>query len=342
MTTTPFPEWLEPAWQQLLRSWQQSRLPHALLLAGPEGIGKHRLSQRLTALLLCEQPSSEGEGCGRCPSCGWLRAGTHPDLTVLNPEETGKAIKVDQVRALGVELGMTSHAGGYKVAVIAPADAMNVNAANSLLKTLEEPTDRTLLILVSAAPGRLPATVRSRCQRLRLQPPDNTRALAWLAAAGIDAEAARRCLQIAAGAPLAAAQLAADGLLAVYDRRLAQLAAVFNGRQDPLQAAADWQKEHEAHTLSWWQGWLQALLRWQQAGVAPADVKVAQTLQQISESVDCRQLYQLSDRVAAALGSVGSGLNRQLLLEDLLIDWARLAGRPPAPGAATGSAKKTL
>jgi DNA polymerase-3 subunit delta' len=339
---TQLPPWLEPAWQQLLRSRQQGRLPHAVLLTGPDGVAKHWLAERFATLLLCHQPSQDGEACGECPSCNWLAAGSHPDLTELGPEESGKAIKIDQVRALAVELGMTSHGGRYKVAVIDPADAMNINAANSLLKTLEEPTPGTLLILVTASPGRLPATVRSRCQQLRLHAPAERTALDWLEARGVDPETGRRCLQVAGGAPLAAAQLADSGMLAVRDQRLKELAAVFRGGQDPLRLAAEWQGEHEARTLSWWQGWLRSLVRWQQAGLPPAEPQVAQTLQQISESVDCRQLYELSDRLSAALNSLGSGLNRQLLLEDLLIDWAGLAGRPSAPGTATRSTKKTL
>lgn len=339
---TQLPEWLQPAWQQLLRSRQQNRLPHAVLLVGPDGIGKRLLAERLAALLLCEQPTAAGEVCGQCPACGWLRAGSHPDLTVVEPDETGKAIKIDQVRALGVELGMTSHGGLHKVAIIAPAHAMNVNAANSLLKTLEEPTPRTLLILLSASPGRLPATVRSRCQLLRLHAPAAVQALGWLEAQGIDSATARRCLQIAGGAPLAAAELAGSDLLALRDRRLAELAALLDGREDPLRLAGQWQGEHEARTLLWWQGWSQALLRWQQAGVPPPEAQVAQTLQQISESVDCQQLHELTDRISGALNSLGSGLNRQLLLEDLLIDWARLACRPSAPAQASGSGKKTL
>jgi len=333
---TRFPVWLEPAWKQLVCSWQQDRLPHAVLLAGPDGIGKQLLADRLAALLLCEQPTAEGDACGHCQACGWLQAGSHPDLAVLNPEETGKAIKISQVRELGVALGMTSHGGRYKVAVVAPADAMNVNAANSLLKTLEEPTSGTLLILLTASPGQLPATVRSRCQQLRIHVPGAGDALDWLRAGAIETDLGRRCLQIAGGAPLAAAELAASDQLAVRDQRLTELAAVYNGTRDPLRVAADWQGEYEARTLRWWQGWLQALVRWQLAGLPPDEPQLAQTLQQISESVDCRQLYELSDRVTRALNSLGSGLNRQLLLEDLLIDWARLAGRPSARVKATG------
>jgi DNA polymerase-3 subunit delta' len=332
-----FPHWLEAAWQQLVRTYRQGRLPHAVLITGQDGIGKSLLVDRLAALLLCERPDDLGDACGQCAACGWLRAGSHPDLTMLHPDEPGKAIKIDQIRSLCVELGMTSHAGRYKVAVIAPADAMNVNAANSVLKTLEEPTASTLLVLLTASPGRLPATVRSRCQRLGIRTPAADEALEWLhTSRGIDRAVAWRCLQISAGAPLAAAELAGSDSLALHDQRLAELSAIFSGHLDPLRAASDWSGEHEASTLRWWQTWLQALIRWRQAGQGPSEPQVAQLLQQIAEKVDCRQIFELSDRVTMALNSRGSGLNRQLLMEDLLIDWAGLAGRPSRTSEATG------
>jgi DNA polymerase-3 subunit delta' len=334
---TEFPHWLDATWQRLVSTYRQGRLPHALLVTGQDGIGKNLLVDRLTALLLCERADELGRACGQCAACGWLRAGSHPDLTMLRPDEPGKAIKIDQVRSLCIELGMTSHAGRYKVAVIAPADAMNVNAANSLLKTLEEPTPRTLLVLLTASPGRLPATVRSRCHHLAVRTPEAGQALEWLyTSRGIDRAVAARCLHISAGAPLAAAELAGSGCLALHDQRLAELAAIFNGRLDPLRAASDWSGEQELSTLRWWQTWLQALIRWRQTGQSPNQPQVAQLLRQIPEKVDCRKLFELSDRVTMALNSRGSGLNRQLLMEDLLIEWAGLAGRPSRTSEATG------
>lgn len=336
MSDYTFPNWLEVTWQRLLQTQQQGRLAHALLITGQAGIGKHLLAERLAAFLLCEQPLDGVEACGQCRACGQLRSGNHPDLLYLNPEETGKSIKIDQVRALGVQLGMTSHAGRHKIAIIEPADAMNVNAANSLLKTLEEPTANTLLILLTASPGRLPATVRSRCQRLQINTPAREQALAWLQHQGVESATAARYLPLAAGAPLVAAEMAGSDGIELRDQRLNELLAVYSGKLDPLGVAADWVGEHEARTLLWWQRWLQALIRWRQAGQVPEDPQVAQMLQQISETVDCKQLFELADRVTMAMNSLGAGLNRQLLLEDLLIDWARLAGRPSQPVKAAG------
>ena len=317
-------EWLENQWQRLNRTRVQGRLPHALLISGAEGVGKQQLAEQLAFSLLCENPAADGARCGRCPSCGWLAAGSHPDLLIRAPEEAGKAIKIDQVRSLCAELGMTSHAGRYKIAIIKPADAMNVNAANSLLKTLEEPTDRTLLVLISASPGRLPATIRSRCQQIQVRAPERDVAAAWLRSRGVEADKATSYLQLARGAPLKALELAGTAGGNLRDQRLDQLAGLGSGKLDPVQTAREWLEHQEQQSLEWWQEWLQDAIRWK-LGSQP--FAAAPELQQILETVDCRQLFELMDKVSGALRSTGSGLNRQLIMEDLLISWADRARR---------------
>jgi DNA polymerase-3 subunit delta' len=318
-------EWLQQYRERLNRTRVQGRLPHALLISGQEGVGKRALAEQLAHSLLCEQAAADGQPCGQCAACGWLQAGSHPDLLWLVPEEVGKAIKVDQVRALTGELFMTSHAGRYKVAIIQPADAMNKNAANSLLKTLEEPTDNTLLVLLTALPGRLPATIRSRCQQLQVAVPDALMAQQWLQDTGMESGQAILYLKLANGAPLKAQQLAETDSVGARDQRLQQLVAVFQGSLDPVETAKEWMGESERQSLGWWRAWLEDMIRWQQGGQPPLEPEVAQKLQRIVETVDCRQLFDLSDKVSNALNSLGSGLNRQLILEDLLIFWAKLA-----------------
>lgn len=324
MSETP---WLEPVWKQINRARLQARLPHAMLLAGGEGVGKRRLANRLVHALLCEAPDEQGEACGHCAACGWLSAGTHPDLLVLEPDEAGKAIKVDQVRALSAGLAITSHGGRYKVAIVRPADAMNMNAANSLLKTLEEPTANTLLILASAAPGRLLPTVRSRCQQVQVPTPTPAQAIDWLAAHGVEGETATRSLLLAGGAPLRALTLHESGAETLMAECLEQLQGVSEGRLDPLTVAAEWQGDDMALRLGGWRQWLQWLIR---ARLVPGDKVasgLAQKLQTITESVDCKSLYTFLDRIDSALNTLGSGLNRQLVLEDLMMRWAAMPGR---------------
>ena len=282
-------KWLWQYRERLNRTRLRGRLPHALLISGQEGIGKRVLAIQLAHSLLCEQPGADGQPCGQCAACGWLQAGTHPDLLWLLPEEAGKAIKVDQVRALTSELCMTSHAGRYKVAIIQPADAMNRNAANSLLKTLEEPTDNTLVVLLTALPGRLPATIRSRCQQLQIALPDALSAQQWLQDAGMASEQVTRYLALAEGAPLRAQQLAGTDSASTRDQRLQQLVAVFQGSRDPVEIAKEWMGESERQYLDWWRIWLVELIRWQQGGRPPLQPEVAQKLQPIAETLDCRQ-----------------------------------------------------
>ena len=169
-TTAPFP-WQQSAWDGLMRRLGEQRLPHALLLGGGAGLGKRRLAGDLATALLCQTATGPWP-CGQCVGCTLMSAGSHPDFHEIGVEEGSRVIKVDAVRELGRSMGLKSQYGGFRVAIIAPAERMNASAANSLLKTLEEPPAGTVLILVADQPSRLPATVRSRCQRLDVHAPD--------------------------------------------------------------------------------------------------------------------------------------------------------------------------
>jgi DNA polymerase III subunit delta' len=156
--------WQQLQWRQVLSQYQQNRLPHALLLCGPSGLGKGAFAQQLANLLLCQAPA--GAACGNCSGCRLLAANHHPDLFKLVPEEKGKNIKIDSIRELTDSLSQTGQRAGYQVAIINPADALNKAAANALLKTLEEPEGKVQFLLISDQPARLPATIISRCQRI--------------------------------------------------------------------------------------------------------------------------------------------------------------------------------
>jgi DNA polymerase-3 subunit delta' len=207
---------------KMLRS-KRGRMPHALLIHGPQGIGKLQLAERFTQSLLCESGDTSGEPCGVCSGCRWFAAGSHPDFRRVEPEALARQsaaadesdepaparsarpsleIKVDQVRALDDFLNLQSHRGGPRVALIHPAEAMNPNAANALLKGLEEPPGRAQLILVSHRPARLLATLRSRCVAVPVPAPDASASLAWLEGQG--ARDAASWLAFASGSPLRA------------------------------------------------------------------------------------------------------------------------------------------
>lgn len=331
--------WLEPAWQRVQRSRERGRMPHALLLTGPRGVGKRHFARALAAALLCAEPDRSGQACGHCTPCGWFAAGSHPDWLELEPEEPGKAIRIDAVRGLCQTLTLTGHVAGQdgvtrRVAAIRPADAMNVNAANSLLKTLEEPAPGTLLLLETAVPGRLPATIRSRCQPLALPLPATEQAWEWLARQGIEGAAARLVLELSGGAPLRALELHRDGAGERVPEAIERLEAVAAGREDPLALARDWNGEHEPLYLELWQTGVQALIRQRLMSDGNAGSRfdvaghpLAQNLQSVLQTVDCKALYGFLDRLQNARDSGSSVLNRQLVLEDLLTRWAVLVPR---------------
>jgi DNA polymerase III delta' subunit len=207
----------------LRRAWSAGRLPHALLFAGPVGVGKATAATALAALFLCEEPGAAG-ACGACPSCRLIEAGTHPDYHVITKElirfhdETGKSKGVAlSIQVLRPELmekaGRTAVMGRGKVFVIEQAELMTVGAQNSLLKTLEEPAGRSLIILLTDRPGVLLATIRSRCQLLRFAPLAQPMVVAQLRQRGVEPAAAAQAAMLAEGSLGLALRWLQDGVV---------------------------------------------------------------------------------------------------------------------------------
>ena len=253
--------WHEKPWRQLQQRRSAGRLPHALLLTGPAGLGKWVFARRLAGASLCAAPATDGDACGRCRGCHLFRAGSHPDFSAVRPAEDGKAIKVDQIRELRDFLSLTTQYGGHKIALLEPADRLNLNAANSLLKTLEEPPGNSLLLLVADQPARLPATVRSRCQLVRFDIPPAEEALPWLASRTTGGLEPRVLLDAAGGAPLAALAFA-DGERWNRRRLLAEsYERTLTGKADPVREAERWLQGDLAESLRWLIGWHTDLIR---------------------------------------------------------------------------------
>ncbi|MFI4934770.1 MAG: DNA polymerase III subunit delta' [Caulobacterales bacterium] len=209
--------------QAFLAALARGRLHHAWLLVGPEGVGKASFAYRAARRLLGARPAPEFGLLGADPEDPVSRqvaARAHPDLLVLEREgeegRTRKSIPVDEARLLPEFFSKSPATAAFRVAIIDSADDLGVSAANAVLKTLEEPPERGVLLLVSHAPGALLPTIRSRCRRLAFAPPPTDLAAAWLMrAADVSVEDAHGLLRIARGAPGRALRLASAGALEV-------------------------------------------------------------------------------------------------------------------------------
>ncbi|WP_426141674.1 DNA polymerase III subunit delta' [Pseudomonas sp. DWP3-1-2] len=318
--------WQEALWQQMAGRAQHA---HAYLLHGPAGIGKRALAERLMASLLCQRP--EGlDACGQCKSCLLLVAGSHPDNYVLEPEEADKAIKVDQVRDLVSFVVQTAQMGGRKVVLIEPVESMNINAANALLKSLEEPSGNTVLLLVSHQPSRLLPTVRSRCVQQACPLPSEAMSLDWLAHALPDCTEQERneLLVLAAGSPLAAVSLQAQGVREQRALVVDGVKKLLKQQQSPTQLAEGWKDIPLLLLFDWFCDWSHLILRYQltedEEGLGLADMR--KVLQYMAQKTTQAKILDIQDWILAQRQKVMSkaNLNRVLLLEALLVQWAAL------------------
>lgn len=323
MLVQPYP-WQTAIWQDWQTQLASQPLPHALLISGSAGLGKLNLAQALAALLLCQQPT-QGLACGQCASCKLLLSGFHPDLYLVEPEEKSKFIRIEQVRELNSNLQKSSQLGGFKVALLNPAESLNINAANALLKTLEEPEPNTQFILVSHQPSALAATIKSRCQNWRLTTPTKEVALNWLSQelATNETEAAS-LLKAAAGLPLAALNLAnkeveANRLLLV--EAFSQLLTGAN----PLSLIKNIKQLEAIDIFNWLQKAVIDSLKLSICGQeAVADQRQLAFYQQLTGRLSPKQLVQLDGLLVQTKPQLANNPNLELLLESLLLKIARL------------------
>jgi DNA polymerase III subunit delta' len=311
----PAPPWLESETAALVAAKRSARLPHALLIHEAPGAGGDWLAVWAAQLVLCR--NGERAPCGACPGCLRAAALQHPDLTLVRPLEDSRQIRIEQVRELSAELALTSHGGGYKVALITPADALNRFAANALLKTLEEPSPRTLLVLVATQPSRLPPTVISRCQRLRVRAPTREQAVAWLTAAR-GAAHWDAALDALGEAPMLLAEADPAALAAVAADTRSTLDALAAGSTDPVAAAERWARTDLPLRLLCFENWLtERIRRGAREGAFLTEMGAAPYLPGPGAFLNIRGLFGLVNEVQDLRAALDVPLNRGLALEAL-------------------------
>lgn len=303
--------WHAKVWSALTRDF--TKLSHALLLHGTEGLGKSALALRLAKSLLCAAPTLETQACDRCPSCKRFDAGTHPDLKDVAPMGDSLVIGVDQIREVGEFCTLKPHTALRKVVIVRPADAMNSNAANAFLKVLEEPPSSSVFILISPRPTRLPATIRSRCMPVSFRLPRTTDAEAWLQARGVDEPTARLALRLAGGAPLRALAYAQSAELRDRDAWAKDVLALQTGAIDPLSCARKWKDYGAERCLDWFQRHVADLAR----------ARVGKDYAR-EKRISLKELFRYFDVLSDAKNLARGPLDEALLLEDISIRWSRL------------------
>jgi DNA polymerase-3 subunit delta' len=316
--------WLQDPLARFAARLARGHTPQALLIHGPAGLGRRHFALTLAGRLLgidwsppIDSPAAQ---LGGVP---------HPDYWSVGVEDDSRVIKVDQIRELNRALSLTSHGGGWKVGLIWPAEMMNHNAANTLLKTLEEPAAGTTLLLVADSPGRLPATIVSRCERIRLSPPSSTVALDWLLQRHRDRAAAERALLYAAGAPLMALDVLTDrdeagvaGVLAELGDELQQL---IERAVPPTTLARAWARRDPGICLRWLYLQTAALLR-RQADPANARDQSIWPLKIPGMPVNMAACSAHLEQIVEAERLKDRSLNMEVVFADLLMWWYGAAG----------------
>ncbi|MDD2700753.1 MAG: DNA polymerase III subunit delta' [Sideroxydans sp.] len=329
--------WQTESWQALHNL--RARLPHAVLLKGAQGIGKLDLALNFAQSLLCDTPKENGLPCGNCDACHWFDQESHPDFRLVQPDalstsdeaetkagskKPSREISVDQIRGLSGFSNFSAHRGGYRVVVVYPAEAMNNNAANSLLKTLEEPTENLLFLLVTHKPQQLLPTILSRCLAFPVATPSREAGLDWLSQQGVKDPA--QALAQTGFAPLQALDWAESGEGA--DERATLLEAIRQpARMDALAVAEKLQRGIPVHIIHCLQQWSHDLVSAKLAGSVRYFPEQLKVLEKLAQNTSTPALLQFQKELQAARRAAYHPLNPRLFLESLLMSYCQLFSR---------------
>ena len=330
----PLYPWQTKSWQDL--QGLRARLPHALLLKGAQGIGKLDLAMNFAQSLLCEKPHADGKACQECASCHWFEQDSHPDFRLIQPDalsatedgeekssgkKPSREISVDQIRDLSSFANLSAHCGGYRVVVIHPAETMNNNAANSLLKTLEEPTGKLLFLLVTHKPQQLLPTILSRCLSFTVHTPTRELGVAWLAQQGV--KNPEHALAQTGFAPLQALDWAESGEGA-EEHSILLNAIRQPTKLDALALADSLQRSAPVHVIHCLQQWCHDLASAKLAGSVRYFPEQTESIIKLAGGVSSVALMRFQKELLEARRAAFHPLNPKLFLESLLLSYRQL------------------
>jgi DNA polymerase III subunit delta' len=315
------------AWavEQLRRAVEQDGVPHALLLTGPEGIGKNTLARTLVAAMFC-QTDGPAVPCGACLACRKLASGNHPDFVVASPEDRTSSLKIDQIREVGRFLALTPNESRYKVVLIQGFERATTGAANALLKTLEEPPGYAHLILLASNADNLLPTIVSRTQQIHLRPlPRPVIAEALTHRWNIDAELSERLARVSGGRIGWAVEAATDtAALASMEEALQMLFDVLSqdlpARFETAQTLAK-SNVQLSETLEYWLTfWRDVLLLQTDNPGGVTHTEFRDELEQLAQHETLETILRVINRLEHARTALLANANTQLLVENVLLD----------------------
>ena len=347
--TSPVFPWQSIQWRRLSAQINDNTLPHAFLFTGEEGVGKELFAKSVAAYLFCESStkdvsssgfSAENDAnfnhgaCGQCKQCKLFEGDTHPDFKFIEPEEGSSAIKIDQVRQLVDFFSRSSQQGGRKIALLSPAESLNNNAANALLKTLEEPSQDSVIILVSHQSGMLLPTIRSRCQVVDFGLPSFSDSFAWLSAnasellsdKNVQEDDVSEILLLANSAPLKALNYLEKGALSEYRLMLEELSSFLKNDTLSSTLAVRWNDDIADLRLSWVMLWLEQIIKLKYGEVLNGSHSAKKMFLYLAEKATESELFSLYENCLKQyrlfLGT--SNPNKILAFEVILHSWLSL------------------
>ena len=319
--------WQQKNWDFLCTYIKQNRIPQALLISGTSGLGKHSLATRFAYALLCSQRQDDGTSCGLCNSCQLINANTHPDLSHIKPDEEKKSISINQIRQVVTDTYLKPQFENYRAIIISPADVMTGQAANAFLKCLEEPTERTVFILITDKPNKLPATIISRCQKLTVTLPDKQILHDWLNGQGIQNNQ-ETLLNLTRRSIFTTQQIADNALLKQRTDCFNDWLAIAKRSNHPTIISEKWQKLPETELLNWLISWVTDLIKFAYRINCEqiCNQDMAKSLQELAQQLNLKQLYGFYDRLLVNRRQLGTQINSQMMMEEILVQWQELNG----------------
>lgn len=331
--------WQTENWHQATRYLKDNRLAHAILLSGPESIGKLEFCLAFIQRLNCANPTLDDHACGECKDCHLFAARTHPEIRMLNVDEDVEQdkkssnkveqIKIDDIREINQFMTLSRQQGDYKIVCLNYAETMNNNAANALLKTLEEPPQNSIIFLITHRADALLPTIKSRCQTWKFNLPDDEQSLSWLNQQQ-KKDHWPALLKVAGNRPLLAQELDASGLGENRADYYKDLGHFLSGKTKVTKVSVKHQDEQLERLVSWQQAWCADLIRchYEKEPVTLENPDIRRSLHSLVGRVDLHSLFKFMDKLIELRRFSSAPLNKRLFIEDMLIRCQEVLEQP--------------